>query len=305
MFTSTILATVLAVSEPTVVAEPLPAAVRAMIDAAIARDDPKLVASIIELARATNPSAGPEIEAIEAAYRTDQTAKKEEQERAKRERIEAASLLDMWKGQVELGGTRSTGSADSLGLYASVNVEREGIDWRHKLNARADFQETNDVTSTKRALLSWQPNYKIDGGRYAYGLAQYEYDPLLGYDSRYTLGGGIGYTVIGRPKLKLVVEGGPALRLTDPVAGPASTSLAARASLDLGWKIAPALEFKQSGAFYYERGDTSANAQSALDATLIGDLKARLSYNVQYERNAPAGTDAIDTTSRATLIYSF
>lgn len=278
---------------------------KAMIEAALASGDAAAVNTVLRLAKATNPAGLVEIETIETAYRTGVTERKEQEARQRREALGAAGALDNWRGQIEVGGSRSTGNTESLGLYAAVGLERDGLDWRHKLTVRADFQETNEVSTTKRALAAWQPNYKFDDRLYGYGLAQYEYDPLLGYDSRYSLGGGIGYAIVARPMLNIDLEGGPAVRFTDPVAGQTLTSLAGRASLNLGWKIAPTLELKQNGALFYEQGETSANAQTALDATLIGALKARLSYNVQYETNAPRGADEIDATSRATLIYSF
>lgn len=278
---------------------------KAMIEAAVASGDASAVNTVIRLAKATNSAAVPEIEVIEAAYRAEVTERGEQEARQRREALAAAGVLDNWRGQIELGGSRSTGNTESLGFYAAVGLERDGLDWRHKLIARADFQETNRVSTARRALVAWQPNYKVDDRLYGYGLAQYEYDPLLGYDSRYSLGGGVGYAVVARPRLNVGLEAGPAVRFTDSVIGHRFTSLAGRASLNLGWKIAPTLELKQNGALFYEEGDTSANAQTALDATLIGALKARISYNVQYETNAPPGADDIDATSRATLIYSF
>jgi putative salt-induced outer membrane protein len=38
---------------------------------------------------------------------------------------------------------------------------------------------------------------------------------------------------------------------------------------------------------------------------LFGPLKGRLSYNVQYERDAPEGQKRTDTVSRASLVYAF
>jgi len=100
-------------------------------------------------------------------------------------------------------------------------------------------------------------------------------------------------------------EGGPAFRRTAFTDGGTASTLAGRASLDFNWKIAPTLQLTQNSALYVESGDTSASALTALDTTLLGALKARFSYNIQYERNAPTGVKPVDTLSRATLIYSF
>lgn len=279
--------------------------VRAMIEAAIASDDRQAVEVVVRLARSTNPGAGPEIDRLEDGFRRRLAETERAEADKRREQLATAGTFDNWKGQIELGASRSTGNTDSSGFYGALGLERNGLDWRHKVTARADFQQTNDVTTTQRALVSWQPNYRVDDRLYGFGLAQYEYDPLLGYDNRYTLSGGLGYSVIARPKVKLELEGGPAFRLTDPVTGGDESSVAGRASMNFGWQVSPTLELKQQGAVYYEAGRTSANSQTALDATLIGSLKGRLSYNVQYESAAPVGSESVDTSSRATLIYNF
>jgi hypothetical protein len=56
---------------------------------------------------------------------------------------------------------------------------------------------------------------------------------------------------------------------------------------------------------FVETGDTTASATSAIDTRLIGRLKAKLSYNVQFEQDQTQGHNAFDTVGRATLVYAF
>lgn len=287
-----------------VAAQPLPAEVRAVIDAAVASGDAQAVATVSRFARQAHPGAAAEIEAIETAF---QTANNERQAAATRERqaqLAAANLLDNWTGQIELGASRSTGRTDSLGFLGALSLERQGLRWRHNLAARAEIQETNDVRSTERILLSWQPRLRLDERFYAFGLTQYDHDPFIGFDDRYTLGLGAGYALIATPKARLDLEGGPAVRREHPVTGGATTSIAARASADFRWQIAPTLELKQNGSIYLEDANRSGSATTALDTRLLGDWRIRLSYELRYER-AALGEDFVDTTSRATLLYNF
>ncbi|WP_106639881.1 DUF481 domain-containing protein [Allosphingosinicella vermicomposti] len=300
------LALCLAAPALAVPAEPaLAAPVRAMIDAALDSGDAKAVETVLALARKANPDAIAEIDVIENAWRSDMTVRAAEAERVRTEELRAADMLDNWKGQVELGASRSTGNSDSLGLYGATNLEREGIQWRHKLSARADIQETNGQATTERVLAAWQPNFKFDDRLYIFGLGQYEHDRFLGYINRYTLGAGAGYGVLKGGPVTLDVEGGPALRHTDFYDDGRETKVAGRASMALAWKITPTFHFAQTGSLYLEKGDSSASASTTFDTKLIGALKARFSYNIQYERDAPAGRDPVDTLSRATLVYSF
>lgn len=283
----------------------LPEGTRSMIEAAIDDGDPKAIDTVLKLARKTSPQAKDAIDAIEIPYRARIAEQMAEAEERRLADLASSNMFENWKGQVELGASRTTGSRESFGLFGALAAERTGLKWGHKLAARADIQETNEVTTAERVLASWQPNYKVGDRFYAFGLAQFEYDPILGYDARYTSSAGIGFGLFRSDRLKVDFEGGPALRHTRPVDGMADTTFSGRGSLNVGWKIAPNLALTQASAFYYEPGESSASAQTALDTKLIGALKARLSYNVVYEEARPRGTEAIDTSSRATLIYAF
>ena len=283
----------------------LPEGVRAMIVAAIATGDAKAVETVIRLAKETHGGAAHEIDRIHEGFRTRLAAAQADEERQQRERLIEANLFEEWKGQVEFGASRATGNTSNLGLYGALGFERAGLRWRHKLTARADIQETNGISSSERLMATWQPFYRFHDRFYVYGITEYEYDPFQGYDDRYTLGGGGGYSFVPAAKAKLDLEGGPAIRHTDLMDSRSVTTLAARASMNFSWAISPTLEFKQNSSVYYEPGDTSANALSVIDTRLIGPIKARFSYDIRYESGVPVGAKSVNTQSRATLVYSF
>lgn len=276
-----------------------------MIDAAIASGDKKSVETVLRLARETQPLAGAEIESIAQGWQVQMAAAETEKKNEQQAALAEAGPFDHWQGQAELGASRSTGRTSYVGLFGSLELEREGLDWRHKLRARAEIQEGRNVTDVERTVAAWQPNYKFDDRLYGYGLAQVETDPVQGYDGRYTAGFGLGYALLSAANAKLDVESGPAFRHIDNIEGDPYSTVAARASLNLRWAIAPTLELKQTGALYLEDGDSNANAITALDARLIGPLKARFSYDVRYENRLRGGGTHLDTLSRATLVYSF
>lgn len=283
----------------------LPQAIRELAGAAFeARDDTALNA-ILKLARRTNPQAVAQIEALEAEYsalRAEEAARKA---RDHAENLAAASLLDNWKGEVEFGGSRSTGNTDSAAIYGAVRFEREGLKWRHLLNGRIDFQRSNGNTTADRWKFSWQPNFKANETVFAYGLGQYERDRFLGFHDRFTLSSGVGWTIVSTPKTKLSFQGGPALRFTNRVDKSSRATGAGRGSLAFRWKISPTLSVSQDAAVYLEEGNHNASATTTFETRLLGALKARLSYDVQYEDVDLVGREPLDTTSRATLVYRF
>jgi len=277
----------------------------AMIAAAYRTGDDATIQAIVGVAKATFPDQAVEIDRLAAgdAAVLAQTRKKEqEREQA---RIAEATFFEIWKGELEAGASRSTGSTRSLGVYASANLTRDGLKWRQKINARIDFQQTDNITTSERLIAAWQPNYKFDDRLYSYGLAQYEHDRFLGYSHRLTFGTGLGYTAIATPRAKLALEGGPAVRITRFIDMPDKTTIAGRASLSGQVALTPTLTFSQDASLFFESGDTTATATTSLDTKLIGALKARFSYNIQYEQDAPDGHRGLDTITRATLVYGF
>lgn len=284
---------------------PLAPEVRAMIEIAIADGDQAAARQIIAVARKVSPRGDKEIDAIERAWKDRLAAKAAADEEKRIARLRNAGPFEVWSGNVEVGGFRSTGTSSSLGAFASIGLQRATIDWTHKLTASADLQRTNGDTSAERFLASWQPNYRFSKKAYAFGLAQYERDPFAGYDARVTLGAGMGYRPLNTPTLKLEIEGGPALRHTAPIDGLERTHLVGRGSLNLQWQVTPTLKLSQQTAVFLEADASNAVATTALDTKLIGNLKARLSYNIQYEGNTPLSTNALNTQSRVTFLYGF
>jgi putative salt-induced outer membrane protein len=304
----------IALAAPAVAADPPAPAPRqinptdtiaAMLDAAYRSGDDATIRAVIGVAKATFPDQAVEIDRLASGDAAVLAQSRKEEQMRQQQRIAEATFFEIWKGELELGASRATGSSNVAGIYASAKLNRDGLSWRQKLSARFDYQRTNGLTTTERALVAYQPNYKLSDDSYAYGLAQYERDRSLGISSRETLGAGMGLTALKSPRGKIDIEGGPAIRETDFIDQPARTTLAARASLTARYALTPTLNFSQDASVFVETGDTTASATSAIDTRLIGRLKAKLSYNVQFEQDQTQGHNAFDTVGRATLVYAF
>ncbi len=278
--------------------------IRMLVEAHRGGDDAQ-IAAVVKIAKRTYPDDAVEIDRLVAGDAAVLAQRRRAERRAEEARIRAAGFLDIWKGEVEVGGSRATGNSNVISLYASAKLVRDALEWRQRLQGRFDFQRTDGVQTVDRTLLAYQANYKFTPRFYTLGLAQYERDSFLGYSDRYTAGAGLGYDIADRAELKLSVEGGPAVRRTHYVDEGDRTTIAARASVSARWSLSPNLVFTQDAAGFIEQGNRNAVITSALDTKLIGALKARFSYNILYEHDAPEQRRALDTLSRATLVYSF
>lgn len=281
----------------------MPQDLRAMLEAAIADGDPATIEKMFGYARKARPDALPAIDAMQQAHLARAEGETLARAEARRRALAQAHLWQYWKGQVEFGATLVEGPTDNLGLLGSLELEREGLDWVHKLQVRADIQDTEGVRSLERIIGSWQPRYAISPSGYAFGLAQFDRDPLLGIESRYSLGVGAGWTLRPSPKFRASLEGGPAYRWTFLGQGERRNRLAVRGTADWTWTLNPRLELSQRLSGFYEEGIFSGLIFSAADSRLTSRLTLRFSYEYRIEEDQFTGISTSGSTSRASLVY--
>ncbi|RHW16920.1 DUF481 domain-containing protein [Sphingomonas gilva] len=276
----------------------IPPEVRAMVDAALASGNEGEVNTIVKYAVKAAPDFTKEIRALANKWRDDR-----EQQRVAH--IRGASAFDLWNGRGEVGGFLTTGNTENVGLSAKFDLTREGLQWRHRVFANADYQESLGVVSRERYAVGYEPNYKFDDRLYAYGAVLYESDRFLGYFDRYSASAGVGYGLIRERDMSLDITIGPAFRQTNYTVEPLENSVGGRGSMDFNWNIARGLKFTQDASAYVHTINSTISATSGIEAKLIGPLSARLSYNLQYESVPAAGRTSVDTISRAALVYDF
>ena len=280
----------------------IPADLQMMIDRAISDGDAKVIDKLFDYAKAARPDLAPALAMQKRAYQQQVAAREEARAEAARRKLANAGPLDNWSGQVEFGASFSTGPAESLGAVGALDLKRQGVNWTHTLALRGEIQETDSVRSVERVTAAWQPRYAVSPKTYTFGLVQYEHDPALGYDSRYTAALGAGWSLSGGRALKLALEGGPALRET-VTAGVSNTRLGGRGTLDLGLVIGPRLDFGQRVSVVYEDGSSSGLFTSTLDSKISDKLKLRLTYEYRVEQDGLSGTSTSGSISRASLVY--
>ncbi len=293
----------------------LPEPVRAMIDAALATNNQTKVRTVIEIARTTNPDDAAELDAILAGFETKVAEAKAAEAAAKEAQIRSAGVFQNWSGKGEFGGFRGTGNASNTGITTALNIERKGIDWRHKLTGRVDYQSANGRTVREQFLGRYEPNFNISESFYAYALAQYERDRFQGFSARYAVSGGIGIQAIRKDDVQLALKAGPAYRVTEFVDGRDESRIAGLIGIDFDWNITDRIKLTQDTNAVAETGssaiaiidsrNTSINVITGLNAKINNKLSARLSYAVDYDSNPPPGAVQTDTLSRVTLIYDF
>jgi putative salt-induced outer membrane protein len=295
---ATALAVILAVHPLAASAQPIPEPVKAMIAAAARSGNAAALQSVISLAKKTNPQSAAEIDALAQQIQA-------EAERRRRYRLERQGFFNGWTGQGEFGASNSTGNTRTTGLSLGLSMTRDGLSWKHSLNATVDYQRDKGVEDKDRYFAGWESDYNVTKRLYTLGLLSWEDDRFAGFTSRLSESLGLGYSLIKSPRMTLSLEGGPALRQTDYIVGDSEAKFAGRAAAHYLWTIMPNLIFAEDVSFYGQSQDSTVTSDTGLTVNLIGALSARLSYHVQYESNPADALENTDTTSRVTLVYSF
>ena len=276
----------------------IPPPIRAMLDAAIAAGNDAEVSTIVKFARAADPASGDAVLRIATEGRAVRAKERET-------RVEQARWYNLWTGRAQLGGFVTTGNSDTSGLTGSLDLTREGLEWRHKLRGQLDYQRSIGITTREHYLAAYEPNWKIDSRRYVYGAAQFEADRFFGYTERYSASAGAGYSAVQSRAVTLALELGPAFRHTVFTDDVIESSIAARGRVDFDWKLSPGVTLSQVAAAYLQRYNSTVSSTTALAARVVGPLSAQVSYSVQYESLPPIGRVSTDTISRASLVYTF
>jgi putative salt-induced outer membrane protein len=278
---------------------PIPEQLKMMLDAAMASGNEGDVATLVKYSRIAAPDSIDLVREITNKWTDDRAARRTRE-------LQESSFFALVKGRAELGGYMSSGNSDNFGATGVLDLSREGFRWRHKLRLQLDYQKANNVTSREYYLAAYEPNYKVDDRLYIYGSTQYESDRFVGYYNRYSASAGAGYSAIKRPRITLDVELGPAFRHTNFTDETLESNLAARGSIDFDWRLSRSLTLRQdASAYIVAKANSTASSTTALDAKLLGPLSAQFSYAVRYESNPPEGSVTTDTTTRASLVYSF
>ena len=142
----------------------------------------------------------------------------------------------------------------------------------------------------------------------AYGRATWERDEFSGFENRYFAGLGIGAKVIETDQTTWAIEGGPGYKIDEiraTATAPASTeeSVGARAGSKFKHAFNDRVSLTNNTEAVYSSTSTQLSNVIALDAGLMGNLSARVSFDVRHDTDPLPGFEATDTATKFALVY--
>ena len=272
--------------------------VRVMLEGAIESGNASEVDTVAKYAKTAFPEDADAIDAMVGGWKTKVAERK-------RAELESANLLDRWEGEGQLGFTRSTGTSSDIGLNSALRLKRVGLDWTHALRAQVDYQESNGVTTRERIMAALESQYRFDDNAFAFSQFQFDRDRVQGVEQRYAISGGLGWTVVEQPDLRIALKGGPAYRYTRYRRDGDEQVITGLGAVDSRWTVASGIALTEQAQALVATDNSTFTSTTALDANLIGSLSARLSYTLDYQTAPPPGLVDLSTLSRVSLVYGF
>lgn len=291
-----ILSAALLLASPALAQSTLSPGARQMVEAAATSGDKAKIDAVVAIAKETNKGSEAEIDKIVADIAATKAAEHEQ-------KLASAGFFENWSGSGQLGAAVSTGNSETKSFTAGIDLQRDGLKWRHRANAILDITDNDGGTDQERILAGYQIDYKFTERLYAWGRFEYERNREAGITRRFAESAGLGWRAVDSGKIKWDLEAGPALRQTKYV-GYDENEFAGRGASRFAWMLSDTSIFTNDTAIFFA-GSSSINNTAALTAKLFGALSARLSFNLAWEETPPPGLESLDTTSRITLVYDF
>ena len=198
------------------------------------------------------------------------------------------------------------GGGGSLVPHQPVELERaEALGLAGVVLHPGSFTTSSEEAGLERITAALESQYRFEDNAFAFGQAQYDRDRVQGIAQRFAISGGLGWTVVDDPGLRIALKGGPAYRYTDYRTAPNERVLTGLAALDGRWRIATGVTLTQHAETFVAAQNSTFASTTALDTSILGPLKARFSYTLDYQTQPPAGAVDLNTLSRASLVYDF
>ncbi|MEZ5937159.1 MAG: DUF481 domain-containing protein [Hyphomonadaceae bacterium] len=209
-----------------------------------------------------------------------------------------------WTGEGSFGAGVTSGNTDTKDLSAGLKLKHNGPVWAQSGELAAEYGETDGVETKNRVAGALQVDRSFTPRLSAFGRLTYEKDEFSGFEDRTFAGLGVAYKVIVSEPTSWTLQGGPGYR-QDKIRTTGETEESLGATLGSRFKHAFNERVALTNDTDITTGDVSTQVVNGLALTfeIMGNLSARVSYDVRHDTSPPAGFEKTDTATRFSLVY--
>lgn len=214
----------------------------------------------------------------------------------------------------ELGIIATTGNTETTSINAGLAAHHETEMWSNDYIIEGLYKretverdgEDVEFTSAQKFYASAQGNYKLeDPNNRLFGFTSYEDDRLSNFDYQATIAAGWNQKLFETDKQSFEYSIGPGYAFAETQEGEEQNSFIVRASMAYQWTISDTAKFIQTVSTEVGSENTKSRAESALSATISGNLSMKVSLKLDHNTDVADDIDNLDTETAVTLVYNF
>lgn len=214
--------------------------------------------------------------------------------------------VSKWSGELEVGGSRTTGNTETEQFNAAFKIVNERRRWTNKFGFTYDFAKDDGNITARRFVGNSEAQYDFTERAYALGFGQYVDDRFSGFDYEATEMVGLGYRLIKSSTLTLNADAGPGFRQSKfSDTGKTENDIIGRARATLKWKISDTAMLTNHVTVTVGSDRTTTEDTVALTLGIIENVSGRLSFNIRHNSDPPGNTESTDTLTKGSLVYGF
>jgi putative salt-induced outer membrane protein len=194
-------------------------------------------------------------------------------------------------------------------ITLDFDAERRPAPWGFNLTGRFNRAEDQGVLTAERYLLAGRAVRALSERWEVFAGLGAEKDVFAGYDLLLTANVGATYKALLGPRHLLSFDGGLSYTDEDRIdPNPNVSFLGALLGLNYEFKITDSSSLTQLLLFtpnFDDSDDWRLRSETALTAAINAWLAVKLGYEVRYRNQLIGDADSTDTTSSASVVFSF
>lgn len=212
----------------------------------------------------------------------------------------------VWKGNVQMGITATTGNTKTKNINFKADVTREKNRWRHHLHLSALNASTKGTTTAERYYAKANSRFSFTKHNYVFALVTYENNRFSGFHYNVTNTIGYGRRLIDNDSVNLDLEvgaGSRELKIID--SGKSETEAQLHVGGNFEWDISDDTQFTQELSSNIGKIRSVSRSVTSLTTQVVGNLATSVSYTFEYTSKVPQGVAKTFTQTSVNLVYKF
>lgn len=210
-----------------------------------------------------------------------------------------------WAGNFDVNALFAAGNSSqtSFGLAGKASYRKNSTS--HTLTGYADFNKSAGVTDRERYGAGYNIRFDFSPRIFFTLDSSFDSNKFGAFRERFSVAGGVGYRLYDSTNIGWTVEAAPSMLYTKAIEGAEYISeFSAFGRNIVDWQITKTTNVTNTTSVYFG-GNTVFENKTAVSFEIFQALSSKLSYDILYTENAPAGRKSTDTIIRVGLSYGY